>query len=119
MTDIAQTKRSGLRLRPNAWLASVLLLALVALIDWPQFWPTVIFAANALMHTAPFILFAVFAVAYLKASGAETLLARAFEGNPVRMVIFAALLAACRHFVRARSFPSLQLCLPWGPLWGL
>lgn len=78
--------------------ATLLLLALVALVDWPQFGPTVIFAAQALLGTAPFILFAVLAVAYLKASGAETLLAKAFEGNTARMIVMAALLGGLSPF---------------------
>ena len=98
MADLTQTTdapRPPRRWLPNlrgAWPATLLLLLLVAVLDWPQFGPTVIFAAKALLGTAPFILFAVLAVAYLKASGAETLLAKAFEGNTARMIVMAALL---------------------------
>ena len=95
MADLTQTTdapRPPRRWLPNlrgAWPATLLLLLLVAVLDWPQFGPTVIFAAKALLGTAPFILFAVLAVAYLKASGAETLLAKAFEGNTARMIVMA------------------------------
>ena len=50
-----------------AWMASAAILLAVAVLDTPQFWPSVTFAARALLNTAPFILFAVLAVAYLKA----------------------------------------------------
>ena len=74
----------------GAWGITLALLALIALLDPPHVVPTVAFTAEALLGTAPFIAFAVLAVAYLKASGAESLLARAFEGNPARMVVMAA-----------------------------
>ena len=47
----------------GAWLFSALLLGLVGALDTGQFLPTVHFAASALAGTAPFIAFAVIAVA--------------------------------------------------------
>lgn len=94
--------------------ATLLLLALVALVDWPQFGPTVIFAAQALLGTAPFILFAVLAVAYLKASGAETLLAKAFEGNTARMIVMAALLGGLSPFCSCQVIPFIAALLAVG-----
>ena len=92
----------------GAWGATLLLLLAVAVFDPAQFLPTVTFAGWALAGTAPFIAFAVLAVAYLKASGAETLLARAFEGNPARMVVMAALMGGLDY----RASPD------WGALLG-
>ena len=66
------------------WAASAIILALVAILDTAYFQPAVAFAAKALANTAPFIAFAVLAVAFLKATGAENLLAKAFEGNHQR-----------------------------------
>ena len=37
----------------KAWAALIVILALVAVLDWAQFWPTITFAAGALWHTAP------------------------------------------------------------------
>ncbi len=99
---------------PRAWLASIVIVALVALFDPPQAWPTVTFAANALLHTAPFILFAVFAVAYLKATGAETLLARAFEGRELRMIVLAALLGGLAPFCSCEVIPFIAALLAVG-----
>ena len=67
-----------------------LLLLTLLVLDISQLAPTVRFALRALAHTAPFIIFAVLAVAYLKASSAENLLARAFEGRQARMIGLAA-----------------------------
>jgi uncharacterized membrane protein YraQ (UPF0718 family) len=98
----------------KAWICLVLILLAVALLDWPQLWPTITFAANALAHTAPFILFAVFAVAYLKATGAETLLARAFEGPQTCMIIAAAALGGLSPFCSCEVIPFIAAMLALG-----
>ncbi|MFZ5963453.1 permease [Thalassococcus sp. BH17M4-6] len=98
----------------KAWIATALILLAVAVLDWPQFLPTVSFTAGALWHTAPFILFAVVAVAYLKASGAETLLARAFEGRETRMIVFAALLGGLSPFCSCEVIPFIAALLAVG-----
>ncbi len=98
----------------SAWAASVLLVLAVALLDPPQAWPTITFTAEALIGTAPFILFAVLAVAYLKASGAENLLAKAFEGNPARMIVMAALLGGLSPFCSCEVIPFIAALLAVG-----
>lgn len=98
----------------GAWLFSALLLVLVGALDTGQFLPTVHFAANALAGTAPFIAFAVIAVAYLKATGAENLLARAFEGNPARMIVLAALLGGLSPFCSCEVIPFIAALLAVG-----
>ena len=100
--------------RPGAWGATLALLALIAIFDAPQFTPTVIFAFEALLGTAPFILFAVLAVAYLKASGAETLLAKAFAGNQSRMILMAALLGGLSPFCSCEVIPFIAALLAVG-----
>ncbi|KUF09702.1 permease [Pseudoponticoccus marisrubri] len=99
---------------PKAWAASALILLAVALLDPAQFRPTVSFAAGALWNTAPFILFAVAAVAYLKATGAETLLARAFEGREMRMIVLAALLGGLSPFCSCEVIPFIAALLAVG-----
>ncbi|NUH67225.1 permease [Sulfitobacter sp. S0837] len=98
----------------GAWGSTAAMLALVALLDPPQFVPTLTFTAQALFGTAPFIAFAVLAVAYLKASGAESLLARAFEGNPARMVVMAALLGGLSPFCSCEVIPFIAALLAVG-----
>ena len=89
----------------KAWLALVLILVAVAVLDLPQLRPTIEFTLGALGHTAPFILFAVFAIGYLKATGAETILAKAFEGRETRMILFAALLGGLSPFCSCEVIP--------------
>ena len=114
---MADTSASAARRLPKiswAWVASPVILMIVALLDWPVFWPTVEFAAKALMGTAPFILFAVMAVAYMKATGAETLLAKAFEGREVRMIFLAALLGGMSPFCSCEVIPFIAALLAVG-----
>ncbi|MCT4609008.1 MAG: permease [Pelagimonas sp.] len=97
-----------------AWVASALILLIVAILDWPQLIPTLDFSINAILHTLPFILFAVFAVAYLKATGAENLLARAFEGRESRMIVMAAFLGGLSPFCSCEVIPFIAALLAVG-----
>lgn len=98
----------------NAWTATLVVLAGVALFDASALWPSVIFALEALWGTAPFILFAVLAVAYLKATGAETVLARAFEGRETRMIFLAAALGGLAPFCSCEVIPFIAALLAVG-----
>lgn len=98
----------------KVWLITALLPLLVAIFDPGQFWSTLTFAGNALMGTAPFIVFAVLAVGYMKATGAENLLAKAFEGNPARMVLFAAMLGGLSPFCSCEVIPFIAALLAVG-----
>lgn len=115
MVDIsAPTLRRTWRNLDKAWLALIIILLLVAVLDPPQLWPTVGFTLESLLHTAPFILFAVLAVAYMKATGAETLLAKAFEGRQVRMIVLAALLGGLSPFCSCEVIPFIAAMLALG-----
>jgi len=113
-TQTSQTLSAALRWRPGAWAFTLAILVALALFDLPQLVPTLVFAGKALAGTAPFIAFAVLAVAYLKASGAETLLARAFEGNPARMIVMAALLGGLSPFCSCEVIPFIAALLAVG-----
>ena len=93
----------------------ILAIPLVLLIvDPAQLWPTLRFAAGAIGHTGIFIAFAVGAVAYLKASGAEVLLARAFEGREARMIVLAALMGGLSPFCSCEVIPFIAGMLALG-----
>ncbi|MEL6242682.1 MAG: permease [Pseudomonadota bacterium] len=117
MTDTTQTQRAALEWRKKidwAWFAVLAILAALAVFDPAQFGPSITFAVGALGHTAPFIAFAVLAVAYLKATGAENLLAKAFEGNPARMIVLAALLGGLSPFCSCEVIPFIAALLAVG-----
>ncbi len=113
MADISQTPPSRWRI-DRVWLAAVLIPLVVALFDPPQAVETVRFAAGALGHTAIFIVFAIGAVAYMKAAGAESLLAKAFEGREVRMIAMAALLGGLSPFCSCEVIPFIAALLAVG-----
>ena len=98
MADISAGQR-GPRLKiDRVWGFAIVLPLVIAVFDPTQAVETVRFAIGALGHTAIFITFAVLAVGYLKATGAETLLAKAFEGREIRMIGMAALLGGLSPF---------------------
>ena len=114
MADVTSPAPRRLPRPDTAWTATLLVLLAVALFDRGQVLPTLGFTAGALWHTAPFILFAVLAVAFLKASGSESLLARAFEGREIRMVVFAALLGGLSPFCSCEVIPFIAALLAVG-----
>ncbi|GAB4284054.1 MAG: hypothetical protein Kow0058_03110 [Roseovarius sp.] len=115
MTDIPlPAARRMWRGTDKAWLALAAMLSALAALDPAQLWPTLGFAAAALWHTGPFIVFAVLAVATLKATGAETLLARAFEGRQTRMIVLAALLGGLSPFCSCEVIPFIAALLALG-----
>ncbi|MEW9919573.1 permease [Marimonas sp. MJW-29] len=115
MADTTQTTAAfSRRWTPGAWGAIAVILALVAVLAPETLGETVRFTVTALGHTAPFIAFAVLAVAYLKATGAENLLARAFEGNPARMIVMAALLGGLSPFCSCEVIPFIAALLAVG-----
>ncbi len=98
----------------KAWLAVVVIPLVVLVVDAAKFWPVVSFAANAIAHTGVFIVVAITAVAYIKASGAESLIAKAFEGNQVRMVALAALVGGLAPFCSCEVIPFIAALLAVG-----
>lgn len=98
----------------KALLVILLIPVLLAIFDFPQLVPTVIFAGQAILHTGVFIIFAVLAVGYLKASGAETILAKAFEGRETRMILMAALLGGLSPFCSCEVIPFIAALLAVG-----
>ena len=98
----------------RVWLASAAILALVALLDPAQGRASLLFTADALLGTAPFLLMSVAVAAYAGASGADSLIARAFTGSPVLMVVLAALVGALSPFCSCGVIPLVAALLAMG-----
>lgn len=98
----------------KAWIAILLIPVIVAVFDFGQAIETVRFAGRAIASTGIFIIFAVLSVAYLKASGAEALLAKAFEGREVRMIFLAAALGGISPFCSCEVIPFIAALLALG-----
>ncbi len=115
MTDIPFNDPIALWKRADkAWLSLVAILIGIAVFDPSAFLPTLDFSTGALISTAPFIGFAVLAIGYLKATGAENLLAKAFVGREVQMILFAAVLGGLSPFCSCEVIPFIAALLAVG-----
>ncbi|MBT4113390.1 MAG: permease [Flavobacteriaceae bacterium] len=98
----------------NVWTL-VFLIPLSILIIIPENFNSILtFALKALMGTIPFILFAVSLVAYLKATGAESLVSKAFKGNEVRTIFIATLVGGLAPFCSCEVIPFIASMLALG-----
>lgn len=98
----------------KAWLAVLVIPLIVLALDAAHFIPVVTFAAKAFSHTGIFIVIAISLVAYVKAAGAETMIAKAFTGNPIRMVVYAALIGGLSPFCSCEVIPFVAALLAVG-----
>ncbi len=98
----------------KVWLLVLLVPLAVWVLDPPAALPTVTGALRALGNTAPFILFAVAAIGFLKATGAEALLAEAFQGKQARMIVLAALAGGLSPFCSCEVIPFIAALLAAG-----
>ncbi|MGR3322875.1 MAG: permease [Pseudooceanicola sp.] len=118
MTDLSTSPGGGLRhlwSRVDGAIAATAAVLLILLaIDPGQAGDSVVFAAGAIWQTAPIIAFAVLAIGYMKASGAETLLSKAFTGREGRMILMAALLGGLSPFCSCQVIPFVAAMLALG-----
>lgn len=118
MTDHSANSQNlpvqGPRKIDKAWLAIGVILAAVAVLAPADFVSTVTFTGKALGSTGVYIGFAVLMVAFLKATGSEGVVASAFKGNQVRMVILAALVGGLAPFCSCEVIPFIAALLAMG-----
>jgi uncharacterized membrane protein YraQ (UPF0718 family) len=105
--------RSALRV-DRVVLAIVALLAATAALSLQQLEASLAFAATGVIHIAPFLLGAVAIAAYLKAAGAERLIARLFSGRVSAMVVSASLFGALSPFCSCGVIPLIAALLSLG-----
>ena len=96
------------------WVLIIALLAAVALLDPGNWTEVVTFSGKALAHTGQYILFAVLLLSYLKATGAEVMVAKAFEGRETRMIFLAALFGGLAPFCSCEVIPFIAGLLALG-----
>jgi uncharacterized membrane protein YraQ (UPF0718 family) len=97
-----------------AWISIPLILAIIAVLA-PTAFPDVLGdAVGSLLGTAPFILFAISTTAYLRASGAEGIVAKAFTGPQLRMVVFGAMAGGLSPFCSCEVIPFIAALLAMG-----
>lgn len=101
--------------RPDPALSLVVLsLAAVAVLDGPALRPVVENTLSSFGQTLVFILFAIGSVAYLRAAGATSLLAKAFQGNETRMILMAAAFGGLSPFCSCEVIPFVAALLAVG-----
>ncbi|MEO1153590.1 MAG: permease [Pseudomonadota bacterium] len=98
----------------KVWLLVLAIPLVVLALDPPAAWPTVTDATGSLLHTLPFILFAVSAIGFLKATGSEAIVAKAFQGREVRMIFVAAMAGGLSPFCSCEVIPFIAALLAAG-----
>ena len=98
----------------RVWLAIAVILVLIALADWPQAPQSVVFTLGNLASVAPFLLASVVFTAGAQASGADALIARAFSGRVLTMIVLAALIGGLSPFCSCGVIPLIAALLAIG-----
>ena len=98
----------------RVWLATGLVLAVVSLLDPAQGAESLAFTARALLGTAPYLLLSIGVAAYAGATGADGLVAKAFTGAPVVMILVAAAFGGLSPFCSCGVIPLIAALLAMG-----
>ena len=95
-------------------LAIALILLTLILIAPGQVSATIQFTLGSLWHVAPFLLLSIGIAAYAQASGADNLIAKAFQGRIAVMIPVAALFGALSPFCSCGVIPIIAALLSMG-----
>lgn len=120
MTDMTLTKpapRAALRniwQHQRVWLASALVLVVLAILDPDQAIGSALFAGGALLNVAPFLVLSVAIAAWAGATGADNLIAKAFTGAPLLMIGLGALAGGLSPFCSCGVIPLIAALLAMG-----
>ena len=115
MTELlARLNTSLTLLLTSVWAVLIALCLLLALVAPDQLPISLRFTAEAVWATLPFILFAVALIAGLEATGAASVLSKAFEGREVRMIFLAALFGGLAPFCSCEVIPFIAALLAVG-----
>lgn len=95
----------------RVWLASALILAVLAVVDPLQARESAVFAGGALLNTAPFLILSIAVAAWANATGADNLIAKAFTGAPLLMVMLGALAGGLSPFCSCGVIPLIAALL--------
>ncbi|MDJ1017704.1 MAG: permease [Paracoccaceae bacterium] len=98
----------------RVWAASVLILAVIALFSPAQAVDSFAFTVSALLHTAPYLVLSIAIAAWAGATGADNLIAKAFTGSPLLMIILAALAGGLSPFCSCGVIPLIAALLVMG-----
>ncbi len=118
MTDLSFPSQSSLLQnlwkRHRVWLASAVILLIVAAVSPRQALDSTLFTVSALWRTAPFLILSIAIAAWAGATGADSLIARAFTGSPLMMIGLAALAGGLSPFCSCGVIPLIAALLSMG-----
>jgi len=92
----------SLWINQRVWLASAAIFAILAIFDPMQAADSAVFAGAALLKTAPYLLLSIAIAAWAGATGADNLIAKAFTGAPLLMIVLGALAGGLSPFFNMR-----------------
>jgi len=98
----------------SVWLIIIGVVFLIGIVDSTNLQPVIIKAFSSLWGTIPFIIIAVFLVAYLKSSGAERIISKSFQGREVKVIFLAALVGGLAPFCSCEVIPFIASMLALG-----
>lgn len=113
---VAQWNKLSVKFPPlkSAWGLSLLVVLVIAVFDLGQLPVHLSFAVKTLLQTLPYIAFAIVAIGWLKASNAEGVVAAAFQGKEVRMIVVAAMVGGLAPFCSCEVIPFVAALLAAG-----
>jgi uncharacterized membrane protein YraQ (UPF0718 family) len=118
MTDLSTTPKQNpaalLWKKHSVWLVSGLLLLVVAIVSPPQALASAEFTLASLAKTAPYLLLSIGIAAWAVATGADNLIAKAFTGAPVLMILLGALAGGLSPFCSCGVIPLIAALLAMG-----
>ncbi len=97
-----------------AWGAFAATLVALAIFAPAELIPSIKSMFGNLASTGIFIAFAVLLIAYLRATGAEAIVGRAFQGREGRMIVMAAMLGGLAPFCSCEVIPFIAALLAMG-----
>lgn len=113
-TNTAATLPFSLKPLKSAWTICLLIPFGLAVLDPTQLEQIMKIALSAFLNTLPYIVFAVATIAYLKASGAQNLIAKIFQGRETSMIFLAALFGGLAPFCSCEVIPFIAGLLSLG-----
>ncbi|MEL6587230.1 MAG: permease, partial [Pseudomonadota bacterium] len=121
MTDVPHPASTSVTARARRlwsdhriWLVTAAILLLVTIMDPAQGVESLRFTGQALLQTAPYLLLSIGLAAYAGATGADGLIARAFTGAPVVMILVAAAFGGLSPFCSCGVIPLIAALLAMG-----
>lgn len=96
------------------WTITIMAPLLVAMFDPISLSPVLSIALNAFSQTLIYVLVAILLIAYLKAAGAESMVANIFKGREYRMIFTAAIFGGLAPFCSCEVIPFIAGLLALG-----